>query len=396
MEQIFMGISRERWKDAIRFLKIFGQGALGALTVVVTFLIVDLPHGPEHWTSDLQTAWLSKRPSGHHNRIALIEISDATLRNLPSVSPVDRRILADLVRTVAGSGATAIGLDFVIDRETDLAKDQDLIEAVRSAGIPIVVGHVDKRSFAYEREFEFQDLFFKRSGAVRGHVYFGGRGEPWLVSDSVVREISESDTSGPSLAEAISSSSGGPSHLNTRRIAWLLMPNRPSDVEPFVTIDASAVPLLESALLRQLFNDKIVLIGGNFYDRDRHLTPLSLRSGERLPGYVIHAQALAQTLDRRSVDTLEGRYHFLAILMAVFIGIWLSRLEWCEQNHALVDLGAALCLGLTSAVLFWGWSFNLPFVSILIGFAAGVGASSFARKVARHHLPSGREVINAP
>jgi CHASE2 domain-containing sensor protein len=383
MERTFMGISGERWKNVVRFLKIFGQGTLGALTVVATFFIVDLPHGPEHWTSDLQTAWLSKRPSRHHDRITIIEISDVTLRNLPSVSPVDRRILANLVRTAAGSGATAIGLDFVIDRATDLSKDQDLIEAVKSAGIPIVVGHVDKRSFPDEREFEFQGSFFERSGAIRGHVYFGGRGEPWLVSDSVVREIGESDTGAPSFAEAISSSSGGPSHLITRKIAWLLMPSRSSDVEPFVTIDASAVPLLEGALLRQIFNGKIVLIGGNFYDRDRHLTPFSLRSGERSPGYVIHAQALAQTLDRRSVDTLEGRYHFLAILVAASIGMWLSHFEWCEQKHALVDLGAALFLGLTGAVLFWGWSFSLPFVSILIGFAAGVGAGSFARKVAK-------------
>ena len=73
----------------------------------------------EHWTGDIRTALLSHRPKRQHDRIALVTINDDTMQPYTYRSPIDRRLLADLVTAIDKAGAEAIGLDFLFLKPTE-------------------------------------------------------------------------------------------------------------------------------------------------------------------------------------------------------------------------------------------------------------------------------------
>jgi CHASE2 domain-containing sensor protein len=130
-------ISRRRWLTYVY-----------VLAVLVGFLafsaLVHLPTDAEHWSSDIVTAHFSKRLKTQHKSIVLVYVSDTTLGDYPYLSPVDRNLLAELVRTVDQAGAQAIGLDIVLDRYTESKKDEELREAFRHTRAKMVLGAVDE------------------------------------------------------------------------------------------------------------------------------------------------------------------------------------------------------------------------------------------------------------
>ena len=88
----------------------------GGFLLLTTLL--HLPHGPEHWSADLRTKYLSTRPQTQHKRIALVYVTEKTLESHAYTSPTDRQLLADLVRAVDAAKPAVIGFDFIIDRPT--------------------------------------------------------------------------------------------------------------------------------------------------------------------------------------------------------------------------------------------------------------------------------------
>ena len=70
--------------------------------------------------------------------VVVVGITEDTLAAFPYRSPIDRGFLADLIDTLADDGVTAIGLDVVLDRPTEPAKDSALRRALMRTDIPIV------------------------------------------------------------------------------------------------------------------------------------------------------------------------------------------------------------------------------------------------------------------
>src|SRR5947208_14094409 len=66
-----------------------------------------------------------------HPRLVLIGITEDTLARFAYRSPVDRGFLAALIDQLAAAGVSAIGLDILLDRTTEPAKDADLVRALR-------------------------------------------------------------------------------------------------------------------------------------------------------------------------------------------------------------------------------------------------------------------------
>ena len=96
-----------------------------------------------------------------------------------------------------------------------------------------------------------------------------------------------------------------------------LLAAAPKDrTETFLTLSAEQVlgrsggPALPIA---DMLSDRMVLIGGNFSDRDQHLIPLSVTDGRRYPGLFVHAQILAQIMDERSLSTLSKPLQFVVL-----------------------------------------------------------------------------------
>src|SRR5713101_4007563 len=81
--------------------------------------LLDPPHSPEHWSSDLLTAHFSKTAESQNQNIILVYISESTLADKPYLSPIDREVVANLVSAIDEAGAMVIGLDLILDRKTE-------------------------------------------------------------------------------------------------------------------------------------------------------------------------------------------------------------------------------------------------------------------------------------
>jgi CHAT domain-containing protein/CHASE2 domain-containing protein len=140
-----------------------------AAIFLMVFLLVDLPQGPDHWSADLITKYFSKRLDKQHNRIALVEITNNTLDQYPYVSPIDRSLLAGLMRAIDATGPKAIGLDFIFDRKTEKPKDEGLLNASHGARAPIVFGALDEKTLDKpERTYQFEFLSAAQQPVLSG------------------------------------------------------------------------------------------------------------------------------------------------------------------------------------------------------------------------------------
>jgi len=365
---------RMNWWAAAYVL--FIAGASLALTVLLHF-----PHGPEHWSSDLRTAWLSQRPQTQHPRIVLIYVNEATLEPYPYLSPTDRQLLADLVRAVDAVGPKAIGFDFIIDRATEPAKDQALLEAVRTARAPVVLGALDEPIQASGAK-SFQAQFLEKANRDIGHLYLDERHNMLVISDNVVRLMANRTPGQPyqkSFAEVLTSKEGRHAEPRSRYISWLLSPK--DNTETFLALTAEIVLGRTAARLPvpELLRDKIVLIGGNFGDRDQHLTPLSVMSDKRFPGLFVHAQILAQLLDNRWLVTLPWPLQLLVMVLGATLGYWIGRLV--GHNYLIIELVSVGALILVGIVAFAYASLIFPYTGVLLAWLAGIAGGRYSKRV---------------
>ena len=159
-------------------------------------------------------------------------------------------------------------------RPTDPAADADLLSAVKDADVPIVLGS-DERMGQPQKQLDYYRNFLAAAERPTGHLYFERRNNLIGISDHVVREMPEAIGGQKNFAEVLAKYKRKDAEPHTRRIAWLLPPRDGS--ETFYELDnqdllgppEDAEPLLEGLA------GKVVLIGSDLNDMDRHLTLLS-------------------------------------------------------------------------------------------------------------------------
>jgi adenylate cyclase len=386
--------------------KVIFSGLGGAALFVIVFLSIHLPHGPEHWSADLRTAWLSRRLDQQYDRIALVEITNDTLAPYPYVSPIDREMLAELIRVVDASEPKAIGLDFIFDRGTERSKDDTLVQSIRDAHAPIVLGELDENTLPAEPR-QFQSDFLKATHRPVGHLYLGEeRGDPLIISEHVIRKIavpSGPDGNRPSFAEVLAGLDGSHRVDEGRQIAWLRPPRDKAKswwsrvfasdgaIDTFLTLPADQVlaGVKNGLPLKALLHNRFVLIGGNFPDRDQHLTPLSVWRGTRFSGLFIHAQILAQLLDNQHVYELHWPIYIGLLVAAAALGVWTGRRDRAGHLDLWIELVIVVVLVMISILAFALAHFVFPFVSVLVALLAGIAAGHFSKPASEMHQPAG-------
>jgi CHASE2 domain-containing sensor protein len=390
--------------------------AAGAIGFVLTFLLIHIPEGPAHWSADLLMTYVPRAPTQQRTDIALIYVTEETLAPYPYVAPIDRGFLADLVRAVDQADVKAIGLDFVFDRETEAAKDDDLVAAIRNAAHPVVLGGLDHRSPMSETTRAYQHSFFERvdrapgHSAKVGHLYFDQHRNPFIISDHVVRSIAPADGEYPkSFAEMLAGADGQPRTVPSAYISWqsehadgkgllrrlwdaLARPviglfGRTESVQtvtetfPSFKAEQLAGParVFDRDLIKRLLDNRFVLIGGNFSDRDQHLVPFSVIDGQRYPGLFVHAQILAQIFDGRKIGVLALWLELLLALLAALGGFWMGRREIAARHHLVIEAGTSLLLVALSIVGLGLFGLVFPFTTVFIGAMAGVVGGHYSR-----------------
>lgn len=323
----------------------------------------------EHWTADWRTAYLSDRALAPNPNIAIVLINDDTLKDLPS-SPIDRGLLAHLVTAIKDAGARRIGLDILFLKKTEEDKDKALIAVLKDA--PVVLGAIDERGKSELKPFqwEFQTEFLKDVGKPAG--YLNLRHE----RDAVVRYAAKptADSLYPkSFALLLAESDAKHMEDSGDPIPWLLNPT--DGTGTFITIPAQDV-LAKADGVADNLRGRIVLIGGDFLNRDRHRVPLSVRDGEEMTGVMIHAHIVAGMLDSGAAITELKPDSARWLLIAVgSLGFCIGWLLWQSNVVSFLrwTFATLLLLGI-DALCFREFHLLLPFTLALIVWFASVTA----------------------
>lgn len=336
----------------------------------------------EHWTGDVRTALFSHRPKRQHQTIALVTINDETMQPYPYRSPIDRGLLTNLVKALDGAGVRAIGLDFLFLKTTEKRKDAALVQALREAKTRIVIASADSRVGLNPDQMAYQKKFLAGSGTIGGYANLLTGG------DRIVRYVARpEDTEFPkSFAVALAKPSANPPVNGPRRIAWMLSPHDGN--ERFFSVPAHLIAGTDgkptpvtTALLARL-KDKVVIIGGDFPDLDRHQIPMFAWRGEadEIPGMLIHAQVAAQLVDGRNIEHIDRK-----ILMALFAVLVLTGLiSGLRHGFVAVSLYATTASVLVIAadmLLFHFMARIIPFGACLGALVVGVIGGILLRRV---------------
>ncbi len=338
----------------------------------------------EHWTGDFRTALLSHRPKRQHGGIAIVAINDDTMQPYPYRSPVDRRLLARLITTLEQAGAKAIGLDFLFLKSTEPEKDEELIAAITEAAkrIRIVIAAGDRRVDLSEAQTKYQAEFLERSGATGGYANLLTGG------DRIVRYVALPDDPAypKSFAVALAKPDAKPPENGPRRIAWLLSPHDGNErffsipAHLLITPQGNSTPVAPALL--QSFKDKIVIIGGDFPDADRHQVPMKTWLGEddEIAGMVIHAQVAAQLLDGRLIEHVNRPWLLGLFGALALLGVWFG------LRHGLVAItiyssAASIFVVGADMIAFYFLDRIVPFGACLGALAIGVIGGVILRRV---------------
>jgi adenylate cyclase len=399
--------SRARRLAPILLIALIAAAAIAGALIELSRHQLMVLAAPDRMTYDWRTALFSHTEPQTRNDIALMLIGDRSLARYPYQLPMDRGLLAQIVRTLDAAGAKAIGLDIIFDRETD--KDDLLIDAIKASKAPVVLGAIDSRLTGIEPEnLAFQRAFFEKAGNPKvGHVYFHPEHRGLNLPDEVIRDLppqsdsTQSDDPNEirqSFAETLVLASGRQIHRVGDRIAWI-EPRAGNGSQAF---DAIEIPphrpaeLTSDIILRPEWanrvKDKIIIVGGNFEDRDRHLTPMSIVDGARSPGALIHAQIVAQLIDGRSLRPLTNPQEFSVVFLLALLGIFGGRWFRFKDYELFVYGAGVLALVGVGIWLFKSESVILPsdttFYSLIAGIAVGHNSQRLIRRFAWSRKPA--------
>lgn len=358
----------------------------GGLTLLRTFApgIVSV----EHTAADYRTALFADRRADLHPDVVVVTVGDETLARhagQPYRSPTDRAVLARLVSILDRAEPRVIGLDYLLDRPTEPDKDRRLTAALAAARSRVVMAVADERAGLSDEELAFQDRMVAASGKEAGHAH--------LVydRDEVVRYLPRPHPRGRyplSFAEALSAGSPPPPAAASRppvapiaagdhrnhRIAWLRVDDSPPE-RSFKTIAAETLLDAEAkgetrllTVLGAMLRGRIVIVGGDFPDLDRHETPLGAIGAPKLQGALLHAHMAAQFVDRRAVTHAAAWAEPILTMSLCMLGILVGmRYNLVRFSY---PLGTAVLIGL-DALVFVTFRTILPFTLPLLAWVAG-------------------------
>lgn len=325
----------------------------------------------EHVLGDVRTAYLSDRLPTQHPHVAIVSVTDETLKDSKVRQPIDRAMLARLVAAIDTAGAKVIGIDILSARIPPPDGEEFYVDAIRRARAQVVLAAADERVGLPKAHFDHQTRFVAATGRPAGYVNLATERD-WMVR---FRARPMPGSLYPrSFAALLTEKFGARPDESYRRIPWLLEPLDRSDV--FLTVPAEILlagnsPAADGA--RAGLKDKVVIIGGIFPDLDRHVTPLSARAGELQSGAVIHAHLAAGMIDGRKItqletDSLALRLSLLVIAAVAFLIGWYFRFT---SQGLLLGSVATVAIIAMDTFAFWTWRIILPIVLALLAWFLG-------------------------
>jgi adenylate cyclase len=300
------------------------------------------------------------RPSA--SNVVVVGITEDTLSAFPYRSPIDRGFLASLIDALASDGVIAIGLDVVLDRPTEAAKDAALRRALTRTDIPVVAISVapdtamppDRRRFLATF---LQDVLTGDANLARDRF-----------DDMVRNHVPLHPATGqPSFPAAIASALNAPVPSRPFPIAWW---RRDHGVTAVPSYPAEAIRVLPPGWL----NGKVAIIGSLIAGSDEHRT-LNTAFGSPSFGVDIHAQVVAQLLGHRAEPAPEVPWTDVLVT----VGLAVTGLALGSVWAGTIAVAAIACVGagfVAAAMAAYGLTGTLvPVVAPLVALTLAGGAA---------------------
>lgn len=372
-----------------------------ALATLIVFTIDAyhlLPKAPDQFIYDWKVSLLSTRIKEQRKDISLIYVDDKSLSGYFYNSPIDRGLLAELVRAVDAAKPKVIGLDIIFDRFSEPDRDDALISALGNATAPIVMIATDKEERGVSDEgLAWQADFLTRANKIVSSPFLDTEDTSFLLGDDVIRSMEPFDQTSAKhepFAFALARYAGISNYPAARTIDWLLM--SPDGAEPFQTFIIPAHRRVSGAsdgeavlptFMKEFLKDKIVIIGANTNGLDRHRVPMTVATNAYMPGAHIQAQILAQIIDNRSVSKLPIWLE-VVLIFAVAFSLFFIVVHY-DGHHPKMLIEAALvtCVVAFGILMFWSARIIFPgssliMVWLLVGIFGEIGAKMIRRMVA--------------
>ena len=276
------------------------------------------------------------KPPGN---IVLVTIGENTLAKFPYRSPVDRKFLAEMISTLLAARPKAIGIDILFDQPSEPAKDEMLRAVLAGASVPVIVARAGAANGLTGAQIKYLSAF--SANLQSGSVDLAKSGV-----DGTVRMLSlgngRSGVWVPGFASLMAAVQG----IKLADPDTPLVPMvyyRTANGEPFrfKQFPAETVRLLPP----DWFKDKLVLIGTNLPNADRHRTAFYTLNGAAtgdMAGILVHAHALAQLVNGDKLVRPGVVWQVVVVIGLCFAGFAIGRLSL----HPILRLLALVALGL--------------------------------------------------
>ena len=340
--------------------------AVGSIVSPRAFSVLEFV---DHWLADLRLTVMAPEMAPRDD-IVLFTITEETLAQYPYRFPLDRGMLADAVERFNAAGVRAIGMDILFDQPTESGKDKRLADAVAASDAPVIVGWASEAEELTEAQIEFLKTYLPEAIHAPSNLIKHG-------SDGTVRWIYpglETDTGyrtafAPAIAAAAGATpSRGEDDLYFRRGA-------DGNVMPF-----RIFPLhILKSLPPQWYAGKIVIIGANLPNEDRHRTPYAALLGNdagSLPGMVIHAYAVAQLIDGVSLDRQNLLLEIALAVLVAAAGVGIALLGIGVLGKVAISLVAISVVWAIGFGLFALASVMVPLFAPSLAFITALGLTA--------------------
>ncbi len=298
-------------------------------------------------------------PRPQSEDIAVILINEETLATLPYRSPLDRLMIANLLRQLEAHSVAAIGLNVIFDRPTEVEKDNLLYKVMRDIKVPVIVPSIFNMVGFSPVQSQYSRNYLK--GVRTGISQIFRDPLDFTVRQFLLRHI-RGRTVYLGFAGAIANALGTELPGNERlRIDFRASPD--SQTPPFPIYAAHEVVNLPVNALR----NRVVLIGSDLGLSSRHRTPLSVQA-DYMPGVLIEAHVLSQLFDGSSLSVIEADGKLMFIVAAALLGILISlaHLRWILK--IIISFSVFPIAWITAFVIYINKGLAVPMVTPTIAF----------------------------
>jgi len=356
--------------------------AVAIASLAVTGLLVGVRQ--QGWLQGLELAAYDRlvqlRPSLDRDpRLLVVAITEADIQ-AQQTWPLPDQVFAEVLSTLERYQPRVIGLDIYRDVPVPPGSEtlrQRLQASDRTVGITKLSGDANAEPIPPppglpQSQVGFNDVVTDPGGSVRRNLLFGSDAngtvypslglvlaQRYLADQGIVPRLSPHQPQqmqlGPTVFAPLQPSDGGYVGVDARGYQILLDYRGPDSIETL-----SLGQVLAGRFTPRQVRDRIVLIGTTAESlKDFFYTPYSsgLREGQRMPGVILHAQAISQILDA-ALGKRQPVWFWPDPVEALWIGGWALAggiLAWAMRNPLGLAVSMAIALVGLLAICFWLW-----------------------------------------